>query len=216
MPPLVSIARSSSVAARCAFCHDALGVEWDACPGCDTRLHFECRSQAVECPTLGCAKRLPVSRSTARLRPSFRHALARISERSESARLRPAAPAETEEDDPPALSASELVANAVLSPLVLGVLATYFLALHAPLYWLARCARSARLTAWVRQRSREASRFVAFEAAVAPFLVLLAVAAAASTGIDFGAVPSYAVFGAVALLLVPPTLDWLGASRGAG
>ncbi|MBX3472381.1 MAG: hypothetical protein KF878_36480 [Planctomycetes bacterium] len=41
---------------RCAFCHDALGPDGGACPGCGTRLHYDCARAAGRCPTLGCAR----------------------------------------------------------------------------------------------------------------------------------------------------------------
>jgi len=41
-------------ATRCALCHDDLGLEVGACPGCGTATHGECRAEAGGCPTLGC------------------------------------------------------------------------------------------------------------------------------------------------------------------
>jgi hypothetical protein len=42
-------------AERCALCHDALGGEQLACPGCGTRVHASCRKELGRaCPSLGC------------------------------------------------------------------------------------------------------------------------------------------------------------------
>lgn len=46
-------------AARCAYCHDdlAVGRADHTCPGCATRLHPECWSELLACPTPGCGRR---------------------------------------------------------------------------------------------------------------------------------------------------------------
>jgi hypothetical protein len=44
---------------RCSYCHgSAVGV--DACAGCGTLTHPECRADAGRCVTIGCVLRVPV------------------------------------------------------------------------------------------------------------------------------------------------------------
>jgi hypothetical protein len=44
---------------RCSYCHgSAVGV--DACAGCGTLTHPECRADAGRCVTIGCFVRVPV------------------------------------------------------------------------------------------------------------------------------------------------------------
>lgn len=46
--------RERRAAARCAWCHDALGPGAVTCDACRTRLHRACASDSERCPTLGC------------------------------------------------------------------------------------------------------------------------------------------------------------------
>jgi hypothetical protein len=215
MQPFVSISRRSSASWRCAYCHDSLGNEWDACTGCNTRLHPECRTHAIECPTLGCRMsvlRAGWSQSRLRPRPAFRRALARMAERHESSRYARSTGSEdrASEERPCAWPPWLFVAHLLLSPLALVAFSVYFAAIYAPLHWIARFTRSPALARAARDSSRAAGTVFSFETAFAPFVVLAGVGLAAMLGASGAGAPFVlaAVLGIASLFLVPPAVDW--------
>jgi hypothetical protein len=213
MERLVSVARRPSVDARCAFCHDTLGDEWDVCSGCNTRLHPECRAQIVECPTLGCrmsVMRLRWAQPRLRPRPAFRRALARMAERHASGRV---PTIEEPEADPVATwPAALFLVHAIISPFALLALSLFFLAFYVPAWWASRLSRSWELANAVRDQARGIGQVFTFEAAFVPFVVV-AMLAGAVVFLGLGAGTSALVFGNLtvgSLVFLPPAFGWLG------
>jgi len=213
MERLVSTARPTSSRARCAFCHDTLGDEWDVCSGCNTRLHPECRAQAIDCPTLGCRMsvlRLRWAAPGLRARPAFRRALARMAERHASSRLQPEESPEIAPRRPALLRVAVLSGHALLSPFVLVAFVTYFIALYVPAYWGSVLVGAPDLAGSARESVRRPGHLFSFEAAFAPFLAIAFVAlpaAVCSAGPGAAAIAlAEVILGSI--VMIPAALSW--------
>ena len=223
MDGFVAIGRPSA-AERCAFCHDALGDAWDVCSGCNTRLHAECRAQAVDCPTLGCrwSLRNAWSMRGRRPRPGFRLALARLAARQSGEVVFEPAPRANEgalerfmELGGPTLS---LIGHSLVSPFALVFFTAWFLAAFVPAHWAGTLIRRRGLSDRVRDSVRGPAASFAFEAVAAPFVALALVGVA--TPLAFASVPPdmvplppavlIAALVAPALAVLPPALGWFG------
>src|SRR5581483_807834 len=167
MEPLVRV-HARSIAGRCAYCHDALGTAWAVCPGCATRLHCECREQALSCPTLGCATNAVRLRGASpRRRPSFQRALERLAQRDS---LVSSIVALDDAPEPlgPATTLA-LFAHALASPLALAAFVAFFLLIFVPAHWAASLLGAGELLDHVRDVAQGPARRFSFEAVAAPF-----------------------------------------------
>ncbi len=220
MEPLVSLASRASLAARCAFCHDALGNEWDVCSGCNTRLHPECRIQAVDCPTLGCRMsmlRLRWMSPHLRTRPAFRRALARIAERHESGRLEPLGeiPGEGEAHRKSLTIVLALMGHAVLSPFALAGFVAYFAIVYIPAHWLASVVRWPALSRRAREQVQGPGAAFSFEALFAPFIVTALAALLPIVlipGSDASLIGGLMEVLYATIVVIPPALSWFDRS----
>jgi hypothetical protein len=214
MEPLVSLASRASLAARCAFCHDALGAEWDVCSGCNTRLHPECRVQAIDCPTLGCRMsmvRLQWMSPYVRTRPAFRHALARIAERHDSGRLESLGEISDELDAHRKSLAIvlTLIGHALLSPFALVGFVVYFAVLYVPAHWLGALVRRPGIARRVRGQVQGAA--FSFEALFAPFVTMSLAALLPIVLLTGSSASPFTGFMEVlyaTIVVIPPALSW--------
>lgn len=220
MEPLVAIARPS-VSARCAFCHDALGGEWEVCAGCNTRLHPDCRANAIDCPTLGC--RMSVHGRRGRPagswpRPAFRRALARMAARHESGGFQ-AVGRELDDEataDETAWPTLSLLAHAVISPCALVVFTAVFALAFVPAYWVGLVLRRGALAERIRSATRAVWSPFVYELWIAPFLALaissVVVPLLVARAFDGAGLGNPVLFIAALVLalvvLVVPTKEW--------